>query len=261
MSYWADMKFDKEINVAKDIAMKAEAIMLQYFDGDQHVEHKADDSPVTIADKKINRLVIEELAKQFDDGVVGEEERTADYGMGRRWICDPIDGTKPFVWGVPTAMFSLALAVDGVVVAGVAYDPFLKRLYEAQRGGGAFCNGAPIHVSKDDLSRALVTIPAEPEKFAKLSGFVQTIENKGARIANFHGAVYKGALIARSRLTAYLEPSGVEAYDIAAVHVIVEEAGGRVTLSNGSPIDYSKPFKGCLMSNGVIHEALLDAQK
>src|SRR5437868_351607 len=104
------MNYSKELNAANEIAFKAGKIMLEYFDGDQQVDTKSDNSPVTIADKLINSMVIEELAKHFpEDGVIGEEESTTDYGPGRKWFCDPIDGTIGYIWGTPTSMFSLAL--------------------------------------------------------------------------------------------------------------------------------------------------------
>jgi fructose-1,6-bisphosphatase/inositol monophosphatase family enzyme len=90
--------YSTELAVAKSIARQAGALMLRYFDGDdKQTERKRDNSPVTIADKEINRLVIDELQKHFSDGIIGEEESTAEYGTGRRWICDPIDGTKGYV--------------------------------------------------------------------------------------------------------------------------------------------------------------------
>src|SRR3989338_7401931 len=156
--------FTKELTVAKDIARRAGAIMLRYFRVDNSEERKADGSPVTIADKAINRMVIEELEKNFADVVIGEEESTGEYGAGRRWICDPIDGTKAYVWGVPTAMFSLGLAVDGVPTLGVAYDPFLDTMYEAVRGNGSYCNGKPIHVSQKKLSEGYLATTRTPQK-------------------------------------------------------------------------------------------------
>ncbi|MBU6501056.1 MAG: hypothetical protein KGJ89_02930 [Patescibacteria group bacterium] len=106
--------YTKELFAAKDIAKEAGVIMRKYFDEDQHIEIKKDNTQVTIADKLINSLVIQRLAKAFpSDGVIGEEESTAEYGGGRKWFCDPIDGTAAYIWGVPTAMFSLGLVLDG----------------------------------------------------------------------------------------------------------------------------------------------------
>lgn len=137
----------RELLAATNIAREAGRIMRKYFEDGPPVEQKLDGSLITEADIEINRFVIRGLNRRFDDGVIGEEERTADYGDGRRWICDPIDGTRAFTWGLPTAMFSTALVIDGAPVLGVAYDPFLDRLYEAVSGNGSSCNGKKIEVS------------------------------------------------------------------------------------------------------------------
>lgn len=95
------MDYGKELEIAKSIAREAGEIMLRYFDGDQAIEIKSDGSQVTVADKLINTLVIKRLASAFpEDGVIGEEESTSEYGFGRKWFCDPIDGTAAYVCGV-----------------------------------------------------------------------------------------------------------------------------------------------------------------
>ncbi|MDO8633104.1 MAG: inositol monophosphatase [Candidatus Wildermuthbacteria bacterium] len=252
--------FTKELAVAKDIARRAGAIMLQYFRVDNGEEQKADGSPVTIADKTINRMVIEELEKNFADVVIGEEESTGGYGAGRRWICDPIDGTKAYVWGVPTAMFSLGLAVDGVPTLGVAYDPFLDTMYEAIRGNGSYCNGKPIRVSQKKLSEGYVAITSSPEKTIRHAACVNYLIEHGARLAVFSGSVYKMCLVARGSFLGYLE-EGLNGHDTAAAHVIVEEAGGMVTRFDGGTLSYLKPFKAAIFSNGVVHNALVESAK
>lgn len=248
--------YEKELLVAKTIAKQAGLIMRKYFNGDQQVEHKEDGSPVTIADKQINRLAIEELKKHFDDGVIGEEEVTAEYGMGRRWFCDPIDGTKAFVWGLPTAMFSLGLVIDGTPVLGVAYDPFLDMLYEAVSGGGSYCNGEHLRVSSKELAGGYVAVTSSIEKLIKQPEHAERLIKAGARLVTFSGAVYKSCLVARGRLVGYIE-GGVNAHDMAAVQVIVEEAGGKVTGFDGVKLNYAKPFKAAIVSNGIGHEQLV----
>lgn len=254
--------FSRELATAKDIAKQAGVIMRKYFD-DPAVERKADDSPVTQADLEINRLVIAELNKQFDDGIIGEEESTAEYGMGRRWICDPIDGTRAFTWGVPTAMFSLGFVIDGVPVIGVAYDPFLDKLYEATTGRGSFCNSKPTHVSSLGVSGGSVGVSSSTEKVLKNPSQAALITNlleKGARLASFSGSVYRACLVARGKLVGYVEKN-INTHDLAAVEVIVKEAGGMLTDFEGKPLDYSKAFKGAVISNTVTHDDLLACVK
>ncbi|MBI5357734.1 inositol monophosphatase [Candidatus Saccharibacteria bacterium] len=253
--------FDKELQVAKDIALMAGKIMLEYFDGDQQKEHKDDGTDVTIADKKINSMAIEELTKHFDYGIVGEEESTAEYGDGYRWFCDPIDGTKAFVMGVPTSMFSLGLVIDGQPVLGVAYSPFLDKLYYGVRGNGSYCNDKKLQVSKESgLEGNFVAITSHLEDVMQDPIYVENLIKMGARPNSFCGAVYKGCLVASGKFVGYSEP-GTHAHDVAAIQVIIEEAGGKVTGLDGKPFDYTKPFRGVIASNEIVHEEILRALK
>ena len=250
------MKYQEELKEAKKIALSAGEIILKYFDSDQGVQIKSDDSPVTKADILVNQLVITELAKSFpDDGIIGEEKSTTEYGNGRKWFCDPIDGTVGFIWGTPTAMFSLALVIEGKPVMGVVYDPFLKRMYEGVVGEGSSCNGVNLSVSEKDIEGSHVAITSSVDRIRKLE-YIQRLQEAGAYMPVFSGAVYKACLVARGKFEGYIE-SGVGAHDMAAVQVIVEEAGGRVTGLNGEALDYSKPFKGAIVSNIIIHDKLV----
>ena len=249
--------FTKELETAVAIAKEAAVIMLEYFDADQQVEIKSDNTPVTIADKLINTLVIERLSKAFpEDGIIGEEESTAGYGIGRKWFCDPIDGTAAYVQGVPTAMFSLGLVIDGKPVVGVACDPFLNRMYTGVIGEKSVCNGKPLAVSNTDLKSGIVGVTGSVKALLKLEYLKKMIENN-IRTACFSGAVSKSCLIARGRLVAYIE-LGANAHDVAAIQVILEGAGGRVTSPDGKELDYSKPFKGAIASNSVVHSQIVE---
>lgn len=249
--------YQKELEVAINIAKEAGPIMLKYFDIDQGIEQKEDKTFVTIADKLINTMVIEKLKKSFpEDGVIGEEESNTEYGMGRKWFCDPIDGTAGYIWGTPTAMFSLALVVDGVPTVGVAFDPFLNKIYTAIKGGKSHYDDKELKVSNKDLQSGIFAISGSTKSLPQTKYYAKMIDDK-VRFASFSGAVYKCCLIARGRLVGYAE-YGINPHDIAAIHVIVENAGGKVTAVDGSPLDYSKPFKGAIISNGVVHEKLVE---
>ncbi|MES2059813.1 MAG: inositol monophosphatase [Patescibacteria group bacterium] len=250
-------EFQKEQDVAIAIAKEAGKIMLEYFDADQQVETKADNTFVTVADKKINSLVIQRLEAAFPkDGIIGEEESNAEYGMGRRWVCDPIDGTHAFIYGLPSAMFSLGLVVDGVPILGVAYDPFLDKLYTGVKGGKSYCNQKEISVSNLDLESGTLAVTSSVQSWAKKPHIQKLIDDK-IRMASFSGAVLKSCLVARGKFTGYLE-AGINPHDLAAAHVIVECAGGKVTAMDGSALDYSKPFKGAIISNSVVHDKLVE---
>ncbi len=250
--------YSKELEAAKKIALLAGEIMLKYFDvDDQKVQTKADNTPVTIADVLINEMVIKELSRRFpEDGIIGEEKSTSEYGMGRKWLCDPIDGTLAYVWGTPTSMFSLALVLDGKPVMGVAYDPFLNKIYYAVRGNGSFCNDKAIHVSDQGLEKSRIAITSSIFSIPGLT-YLPRLKEVGARCATFSGAVYKSCLVAKGKFAAYIE-HGVGCHDMAAVHVIVEEAGGKITGLKGETLDYSRPFKGAIVSNSKIHDQLVE---
>ena len=245
-------EYRAELNAAIRIARLAGDIMKQYFDGSQQVESKNDGSPVTIADKLINQLVIEKLSKIFpEDGVIGEEASTSKHGMGRKWICDPIDGTKAYTWGVPTATFSLGLVNDGRPAVGVVYDPFLDRIYTAIRNEGSYCNGKVLRVSTDGLTNGTVAVASDVKEITRLPYILDI-----PKPVTFSGPIYKSVLIAKGRFVGFVE-AGPTDHDMAAVQLIVEEAGGKVTGLHGEELDYTKPFAGVVVSNGTVHDELL----
>lgn len=249
--------YAKERDIATSIANEAGKIMLRYFDGDQQQETKSDGSPVTIADKQINQMVIAKLTTAFpDDGIVGEEESTATYGMGRKWLCDPIDGTKSYIWGIPTAMFSLALVIDGQPIVGVAYDPFLDRMYTGVKGQGSYSNGQKLTVASQSLGQGSVAFTGNVERIIAEPELTKKVAATGAGMVAIDGAVYKATAIARGRLVAYIG-QGCSPYDVAAADVIVSEAGGKMTDLDGKPLDYARNFMGVLVTNGVTHDAVI----
>lgn len=255
MSYTEDM--DNELNIAVQIAREAGEIMRTHFDSDQQRMIKSDGTPLTIADTTINRLVIERLAEHFpDDIVIGEEESTGEYGMGRRWFCDPIDGTKAFTWGVPTAMFSLGLVVDGRPMVGICYEPMLDRMYTAVRGEGAYRNGEKLQVNSLTLEQGIFGSISSHYRIRHEAPYLEELLQRRIDMAAFSGAVGKCVRVAEGRFTGYVEEL-VNAHDMAASEVIVTEAGGRVSSMTGQPLDYSRPFRGALVSNGVVHDELL----
>lgn len=230
--------------------------MRRYFDGDQERVTKEDGSPLTIADTMINRMVIEQLEAALpDDGVIGEEESTTEYGMGRKWFCDPIDGTKAFTWGAPTAMFSLALVVDGQPVMGVCYEPMLDKLYWAVVGGGAYCNDQPIRVNDETLETGILGTISSQYRLRRAAPYIDALLDKNVNMAAFSGAVAKCVRVAEGRFVGYIEEL-VNGHEVAASQVIVTEAGGRITGMEGNDLDYSRPFKGAIVSNGIVHDEL-----
>lgn len=250
--------YGTELQTARALAYEAGTIMRRYFDGDQHIVRKTDGSPVTAADLEVNEVVLQRLGERFpQDGVVGEEASSDMLDQPRLWFCDPVDGTKAFTWGTPTAMFSLALVDGDEPVIGVAYDPFLDRLYHAVKGGGSFCNDAPLHVNDTALEDGTVVISSRVRKLIQEPpAYARGLAAGGIDMATFSGAVYKSMLVAKGRMVGYVE-EGVGTYDMAAAHLIVTEAGGRITGIDGAELDYRAGFRGAIVSNGLTHERLV----
>lgn len=252
------MQYEKEIEFAKTMATLAGEVMRKYYRGDQAVEIKEDTTPVTIADKEINDLLIEKVKATFpEDGVLGEEA-SWQTDRNRLWVCDPIDGTVGFMLHIPTSAFSLAFVVDGVPQVAIAYNPWVDDLYFAVKGEGATRNDTPIHVSKkqwgESIHIAQSSGGADPFRDMEL---VKQLASEKVYINSSPGIVFHGCLIADGSIEgrAFLYHT---AHDIAAVKLIIEEAGGKVTDIAGNEQRYDGKLNGAILSNGLIHDKLVE---
>ncbi len=250
-------EFDEELAFANELADRAGRIGIEVFGGDFEVRRKADLTPVTEADLRIEAMVRERLAERFPaDAVLGEEQGLqGPAGAARTWIVDPIDGTKNFAAGIQIWGTLIALTVDGEAVLGVAGAPGLGERYEAVRRGGARLNGEPIRVSGvAELSEALLCSTGVhpfvrgPWERAYLALADQVYRTRG--FGDFWGHM----LVARGSADAMVEER-LRVWDWAAVKVIVEEAGGTMTQIDGSPV---ADGGSVLTSNGALHAALVD---
>ena len=144
------------LEFAKEIAKEARSIIKKYFNEDNNSNYKGDKTIVTKADIEINDLLIEKVKEKYPEHSVDGEEN--QFGKSKYvWVCDPIDGTAMYARHIPTAVFSLALVVDGVSTVGVVYDVFTDSLYTAIKGEGAYCNSKKISVSNYKLTAKLFT--------------------------------------------------------------------------------------------------------
>ena len=240
-----------------EIADGADRIALHFFRArDLVVDEKPDRSPVTEADRAIEATATRLLrARHAELGVLGEEHGDVPGTAPARLVIDPIDGTQNFVRGIPVFATLLAIEEDGEVVAGVASAPALATRWQAARGAGAFRNGRPVRVSKVGALRDALLLhanlgrgdPTPPAGFFALAGEV-------ARTRGF-GDFYQHVLVAEGAGDAALDPEA-NAWDIAALQVIVEEAGGRATTLAGKRSIYGRSL---VTSNGVLHAQVLDA--
>ncbi len=249
------------------IAKEAGNIMLDHF-----VSHgmkrtvKGDYTPLTLADTTINQLVIRRV-HQIDPtiDILGEEESARTVSPWQI-VCDPIDGTFPFTWGVPVATFMIALLYKGHVMASVISDPFSDRRYRAERGKGAYMNGNPIRVSNHTLrDRPVVGYVSWQGCGTNMHAVLGHLESQGFQLVNFCSIGYQEAMVANGELVGTIFPQRKPwaFHDTAPGHLLVEEAGGIVTDLHGDPQDYlRKEFRGHIMANSPsVHEVLLDAVK
>src|SRR5579864_6829005 len=155
-----EMPAGRELEIARDAAQRAATLALQHQEAGFSVENKPDDSPVTVADRECEALIARLLENQFpEDGILGEEGARKESQNGRRWIIDPIDGTRDFVRGNPLWSVLIGLEDQGTIVAGVAHLPILGYIYWASRGEGAFRNHTRLQVSEiADFRRAVISI-------------------------------------------------------------------------------------------------------
>ena len=142
------MSFSKELDIGRTIARRAGEVALSYWGKGVGFESKSDQSPVTVADRETEQLIARLVEEHFPgDGMLGEEGARKDSGNGRRWIIDPVDGTRDFVRGNPAWAVLIGFEAAGEVQVGFAFLPAMNQMFLAARGCGAFCNDSAIHVS------------------------------------------------------------------------------------------------------------------
>ncbi len=249
-----------ELVFALTLADIADEISLaRYRALDLVVTTKPDNSPVTDADKAVERAIIDAIAAKYpSDGVVGEEFGTSG-SKDRYWVIDPIDGTKNFLRGVPTWATLIALVEYEEVVASVVSCPALYRRWYATAGGGAFV------VEGNSPARKLAVSKVSVIKDASIA--YSDFQGWGARRQPFEklldsawrnrglGDFWSHMLVAEGAVDVAIEPS-LALWDMAALDLIVREAGGRFTSLDG----VDGPFgPNAISTNGALHGAILEA--
>ncbi len=228
---------------------------LSHFRSNLEVDLKADESPVTAADRQAERIIREQIALAFpEDGIYGEEEgQTGD--QERRWVIDPIDGTKSFIAGIPLYTTLLSFEVDGEPEIGVVYAPALDEMYYAEAGQGAFWNGRPARVSGHrGIARSILCTGSHNGLFTH--GLAEPMARIGKQALSVRGwgDAYGHMLVATGRAQGMVDPV-VERYDISAPAVIVREAGGVFTSVDGGHALGSNAVSAC----PGVHAALIEA--
>ena len=256
MEYTADLQF------ALALADRADEVTRARFGAlDLRVDTKPDLTPVTDADRAVEAELRQAIAdRRPDDSVLGEEFGGTTAWHGRQWIIDPIDGTKNFVRGVPVWASLIALLHDGVPVVGVVSAPALQRRWWAARGQGAFASVADAAARRISVS-AVAELHSSSLSFSSLTGWAQ-LGLRGQFIdltdavwrVRAYGDFLSYCLLAEGAVDIAAEPE-VSVWDLAALDVLVREAGGRFTCLDGTP----GPHGGsAVATNGLLHDQVLN---
>lgn len=243
-----------------DIVRRSGRIIREHWQRPSHTRHKGRIDLVTETDLAVEAFLVQELRQLLPQAsFLAEESAAPDQSTGELcWIIDPVDGTTNFVHRLPHVGTSVALWREGASVLGVVNVPMLEECYWAVAGGGAFCNGHPLRVSEArTLDDTLVAtgIPYTirehlPEILDRLRAVLPVTQN----LRRLGAASVDLAYIAAGHLDAYYE-MGLKPWDVAAGILLVQEAGGRVTRSDGGPFVFGDEI---LATNGHVHAAMVD---
>ena len=248
------------LNFAINTARDAGQILLEKFGRKINITMKGDINLVTEADLASEKLIIERVKSYYPKHSILAEEAGNAVVMGDsvwKWIIDPLDGTTNFAHGYPCFCVTLALEHNGEIVIGVTFDPTRNELFAAEKGQGATLNNKPIRVSEtDNLGNALI-VTGFPYDFKQKDDFARhltdfLLNSRGVRRDG--SAAIDMAYVACGRFDGFWE-EGLNAWDVAAGVLLIEEAGGKVSYYDGSKFSvYAPPI---CASNGLIHNEML----
>ena len=245
------------LTVALEAAKNAEEVITAYYSDDIKVELKDDETPVTLADRGAEKVIRDTISRAFPDhGFLGEEFGTQEGTSPYMWIIDPIDATKNYIRKIPIFGTQIALMKGDELILGVSNAPLLNELLYAEAGGGAFLNGEPIQVSDVSQPKDAMICHGGLNWFIEKGTFpgIYNLINNTARSRGF-GDFYMYHLVASARADAVVE-AAISIWDIAAITVIVREAGGKVTDIQGQSV--TKETASLVATNGVLHSTVLN---
>lgn len=249
------------LNFAIQIAREAGGVLIDRL-GRAQISSKGDIDLVTEADLAAERLIIDRINSHYPRHAILAEESGAseEIAAGKsdwKWIIDPLDGTTNYAHGYPCFCVSIAVERAGAIEIGVVYDPSRDEMFAAERGQGATLNDRPICVSTvDDLNNAMLCTgfpynvrerPNFARDFVNFTMTAQAVRRDGSAALDL-------AYLACGRFDGFWE-DGLNAWDVAAGVLLIEEAGGRVTDYHGDPLNIYTPR--VVATNGRVHDAMM----
>jgi myo-inositol-1(or 4)-monophosphatase len=249
------------LTVATDAVLRAGAIQRQRYGTDVEIEHKGSIDLVTEVDKACEATIVDAIRSRYPaHDIVAEESHFERRGSEYVWFVDPLDGTTNFAHGYPCFAASVAVARRGEVVAGAVYDAMREDLFTGERGAGAWHNGHRLRVSSASrlIDSLLITgfpydihtdTPTKLRRFVHIMGCARAIRRDGAAAIDL-------CYVAAGRADGFWEDA-LKPWDMLAGALMIEEAGGRVTRYDGSPLGLGPDEIAA--TNGALHGDLLQA--
>jgi histidinol-phosphatase len=244
------------LETALQAVKKAEEIILRYYSSIVNATRKPDRTPVTLADIEAEQVIIETIKTRFPNHSIFGEELGKDIKQSEyTWIIDPIDGTKNFLRHIPLFATQIALLKEGELVLGVSNAPALHELMYAEKGKGAFLNEQKVHVSSiNRLADAYMSF-TNIKSFQKNNMLSELVALTNSTYTSRSFNDFWGFhLLAQGKIDYYVD-IGIKFWDIAALTLIIQEAGGIVTDITGNLIAPSS--NSIVATNGLLHDAIL----
>ena len=246
---------------AVDAVTRAGELQISRFGSQVHITKKGTIDLVTEVDVEVEKMFRALIAERFPEhDVLAEEMGQTGGGARHRWVFDPLDGTTNYAHGIPIFCATVALEIDGVPTVAAVFDPNRRELFTAERGVGAWLNGAPLHVSRAEtlIDAVLVTgFPydiREPQRMRDILSLFTGYLGHARAIRRLGSAAIDLCWVAAGRMDGFWEQA-LQPWDVMGGALIVQEAGGRVTNLDGSPWDAHRG--NVLASNGLIHDEML----
>lgn len=252
-----DKVLDDAIYEAVNLVREVSEYLLCDMDDKKVLTKSGDANFVTEIDLKVQEIMIKGLKEILpESNIIAEETNENDFTLGKyTWILDPVDGTTNLMYGYKFSCIALGLVVDGRPYAGIVYNPYLKELFTARKGKGAFVNGKPIRVSYNNiLEDSLITIGTSPYDKGKADETFRITKNvflKCRDIRRSGSAALDICNVAAGRTDGFYEME-LRPWDYAAASVILEEAGGCITDWSGDKLSYIYEHQA-MATNGHIH--------
>ncbi len=260
---------DKELEVARQLAREAGAILMQFYRDGAKVEWKGYDDPVTAADKAANEMIVRELQRAFPhDAILSEEAEDDQVRLTneRVWMVDPMDGTKQFIERVDEFAVMIGLAVAGIPRVGVVFNPATDKLYYAAHEQGAYLETGlttkRLHVGAQSDTRQMTAAMSRSHHSPQVDRVRNVLGIAGEARSGSVGL--KVGLLAEAKAHAYIHiGSKTNQWDTCGPAAILTEAGGVITDNHGQPLGFNTPnvrnLDGIIASNGAAHERLVQA--